>query len=88
MVYTANWVIICYLPPIKGTRNSYWLNGMILQAYKGRQVIHPPDFLRWFFSPTPQTRQAMLVDYGSRDKRLITKGYDMIDMIKIRGEEN
>ena len=24
MVYTANWVIIWYLPPIKGTRNSYW----------------------------------------------------------------
>ena len=24
MVYTAIWVIICYLPPIKGTRNSYW----------------------------------------------------------------
>ena len=24
MVYTANWGIICYLPPIKGTRNSYW----------------------------------------------------------------
>ena len=24
MVYTANWVIIYHLPPIKGTRNSYW----------------------------------------------------------------
>ena len=24
MVYTANWVIICYLPPIKGTRNNHW----------------------------------------------------------------
>ena len=22
----ANWVIICYLPPIKGTRKLYWLN--------------------------------------------------------------
>ena len=24
MVYAANWVIIYHLPPIKGTRNSYW----------------------------------------------------------------
>ena len=26
-LYIANWVIICYLPPIKGTRNSYWVGG-------------------------------------------------------------
>ena len=26
MVYTANWVIIYHLPPIKGTRNSHWPN--------------------------------------------------------------
>ena len=26
MVYTANWVTIYHLPPIKGTRNSYWRN--------------------------------------------------------------
>ena len=25
MVYTANWGIIWYLPPIKGTRKLYWL---------------------------------------------------------------
>ena len=24
MVYTANWAIICYLPPIKGTRKLHW----------------------------------------------------------------
>ena len=24
MVYTAKWVITCYLPPIKGTRNLHW----------------------------------------------------------------
>ena len=24
MVYTANWVIICYLPPIKETRKLHW----------------------------------------------------------------
>ena len=24
MVYTANWGIICYLPPFKGTRNNQW----------------------------------------------------------------
>ena len=24
MVYTANWVIIYHLPPIKGTRNNHW----------------------------------------------------------------
>ena len=27
LVYTANWVIIYHLPPIKGTRNSYWFLG-------------------------------------------------------------
>ena len=26
MVYTAIWVIICYLPPTKGTRNNHWFN--------------------------------------------------------------
>ena len=26
MVYTANWVIIWYLPPTGGTRNSYWFH--------------------------------------------------------------
>ena len=26
MVYTANWGIIYHLPPLKGTRNSYWKN--------------------------------------------------------------
>ena len=25
MVYTANWVIIWYLPPIQGTRKLHWL---------------------------------------------------------------
>ena len=25
-LYIANWVIICYLPPLKGTRNNNWLN--------------------------------------------------------------
>ena len=24
MVYTANWGIICYLPPFRGTRNNHW----------------------------------------------------------------
>ncbi len=23
-VYTANWEIICYLPPFRGTRNNHW----------------------------------------------------------------
>ncbi len=26
MVYTANWGIICYLPPFRGTRNNHWNN--------------------------------------------------------------
>ena len=25
MVYTANWGIICYLPPFRGTRNNHWI---------------------------------------------------------------
>ena len=25
MVYTANWGIICHLPPFRGTRNNHWL---------------------------------------------------------------
>ena len=25
MVYTANWGIICYLPPFRGARNNHWL---------------------------------------------------------------
>ena len=24
MIYTANWAIICHLPPVKGTRNNHW----------------------------------------------------------------
>ena len=24
MVYTANWGIICHLPPFRGTRNNHW----------------------------------------------------------------
>ena len=24
MVYSANWLIICYPPPIKGTKNNHW----------------------------------------------------------------
>ena len=36
MVYTSNWGIIWYLPPIKGTRNSYWLTlEIILWVPKG-----------------------------------------------------
>ena len=27
MVYTANWGIICHLPPFRGTRNNHWING-------------------------------------------------------------
>ena len=27
MVYTANWGIICHLPPFRGTRNNHWLLG-------------------------------------------------------------
>ena len=26
-VYMANWVIICYLPPIPGTRKLHWIFG-------------------------------------------------------------
>ena len=34
MVYTANWVIIYHLPPIKGTRNSYWFYSSVFYGCK------------------------------------------------------
>jgi len=50
VVYAANWVIIYHLPPIKGTRNSYWL-------------LAPIDFLliRWHRSRS-LTRKCIPLD--------------------------
>ena len=68
MVYTANWVIICHLPPIRGTRNNHWTYqefrcpiGLFLVSNFGlkhpsfsrnRQGIYPP----WNEQLAPETR--------------------------------
>ena len=47
MVYISNWVIICYLPPIKGTRKLHWckatfeLRGMGLEKKPFCRDDHP-----------------------------------------------
>ena len=35
MVYTANWGIICHLPPFRATRNNHWPWGVLVLIYKG-----------------------------------------------------
>ena len=43
MVYTGNWVIIYHLPPIKGTRNSYWTSFtiLILSCHQEPRIASP-----------------------------------------------
>ena len=40
MVYTANWGIICHLPPFRGTRNNHWRCFVNLAAEKCNKKTH------------------------------------------------
>ncbi len=44
MVYTANWGIICYLPPFRGTRNNHW---NIIPYSPGSFVLFELSVIRW-----------------------------------------
>jgi len=50
VVYTANWVIIYHLPPIKGTRNSFWTHDFkrhfLLGPDSAGQSWHAKSFRR------------------------------------------
>ena len=40
LIYIADWVIICYLPPIKGTRNSCWVWDKVCAFWCHAYVTH------------------------------------------------
>ena len=57
MVYTANWGIICHLPPFRGTRNNHWISGspsrertnisLLVGDIVGFRECIPPGKDRW-----------------------------------------
>ena len=42
-IYIANWVIICYLPPIKGTRKLHWYIWRTIQNVT-LKTFHPSEY--------------------------------------------
>ena len=72
MVYTANWGIICHLPPFTGTKNNHWFG----QGLKGIVV-----YTQWspIYHTTDCHRTAIMKSRHESWRKHITKTSNDID---------
>ena len=68
MVYTANWGIICYLPPVKGTRNNHWYVEDF--NHKRSRAGHPPRGNKyiWPANGDMQNNRSYSFDISTKSK--------------------